>query len=114
AEPELRRLVRDRDPDVRAAAITALGDRAPALLAAAASDPASQVREAVVAIMIDPSVLAQLAHDADPAIATAAIVRSSAQRGRAALVLPTCEALGEGRLELAVRVRHALGWLLAR
>ncbi|HEU0034567.1 MAG TPA: TonB C-terminal domain-containing protein [Kofleriaceae bacterium] len=112
SQAELASLAADRDPDVRAAALHALGDRAGELAVRAAGDPAPQVRKAAVAALTSESVLDQLARDASPEVATAAAIRLAQRRGRAALVGPWL-----GRLAQTApggeRVRIALAWLLA-
>ncbi len=114
SESELRTLAADRDADVRAAAIAALGDRARDLAARAMDDDAPQVRMAALDALADPDVLATLVTDASPEVATAALVKLAAQRGREAVTprfLATLAAAPASSLE---RVRYALAWLLAR
>ena len=112
---DLRTLFADKDPDVRAAAIAALGERAPPDLAlAAARDPASQVRRAAVAAITDDALLERLASDDDPDVATAALVRHAARRGRAAISTPLLLRLVAATPKSLERVRIARSWLLAR
>jgi hypothetical protein len=117
---ELLALIEDRDPDVRAAAWTALAaqpatPQRPGLAAAAAADPAAQVRLAAVAVIDDTDVLDRLARsDDDRAVRDAALVRLAAHSGRAATANMLLEWLAEAQPGSAGRVRTALAWLLAR
>ncbi len=113
ADAELRTLVKDKDPDVRAAALAALAERAADLALAAARDPASQVRRAAVAGITDDALLEKLAGDADPEVATAALVRHAARRGRAAITTSLLERLLAATPKSLERVRIARAWLLA-
>jgi len=113
-ESELRMLAVDRDPDVRAAAIVALGDRAAELTTRAVADAAPQVRRAAASVIADSDALAQLANDDSPDVAAAALVRIAAHRGRAALVTPLLGRLNQTPAASHERVRIALAWLLAR
>lgn len=113
-ESELRTLAADRDPDVRAAAIASLGDRSPELATRAAADSAPQVRAAAVAALVDGDLLERLAQDDSPEVATAALVKLAARRGRAAITAPFLARLAEAPAGGKERVRIALAWLLAR
>lgn len=114
SEVDLRTLATDRDPDVRAAALTALGDRAPELSIGGASDVSAAVRRAVVATLVDDQLLERLANDASPDVATAALVRLVNRRGRAAITGQLLASLGAAPSGAPARVRIALAWLLAR
>jgi hypothetical protein len=117
-EAELRVLVRDTDPDVRAAAITAfverMPDRAAEVALAGARDPAAQVQRAAVAGITDDAILEKLAGDDDPEVATAALVRYAQRRGRAAITTKLLERLAAATPRSLERVRIARAWLLAR
>ncbi|HEY0479737.1 MAG TPA: HEAT repeat domain-containing protein [Kofleriaceae bacterium] len=113
SEPDLVALLADRTPEVRAAALTALGDRAGAAALRAAVDPSAQVRGAAVALIADPDALARLAGDDSPEVAIAALVRLTALRGRSAQTAPLLDRLAEAPPASAERVRIALAWLLA-
>jgi len=113
-EADLRALAGDRDADVRAAAITYLGNQAPDLLLRAAADGAAQVRRVAVAALTDEATLEHLAHDDSPEVATAAQVRLAIRRGRAALAIPFLQRIITAPSGGAERVRIALAWLLAR
>ncbi|MDQ3340435.1 MAG: HEAT repeat domain-containing protein [Myxococcota bacterium] len=111
---DLRTLFADKDPDVRAAAIAALGERAPPdLVHAAARDPASQVRRAAVAAITDDALLERLSSDDDPEVATEALVRHAARRGRAAISTALLARLVAATPRSLERVRIARSWLLA-
>lgn len=118
AEADLRTLATDKDPDVRAAAVTALvaklSERAGDLLLAAARDPASQVRRAAALGIADDAVLEKLAGDDDPDVATAALARYAQHRGRAAVTPPFLARLAGSTPRSLERVRVARAWLLAR
>jgi HEAT repeat protein len=112
-EAELRVLATDRDADVRAAALTALGDRAHDLAASAAVDRSAGVRRAAADVLDDAQLLTRLARDDSPEVATAALVRLTGLHGRAALttqLLGQLAAAPSGSIE---RARIALAWLLA-
>ncbi|HUJ57833.1 MAG TPA: HEAT repeat domain-containing protein [Kofleriaceae bacterium] len=112
-DADLRALADDRDPDVRAAAWTGLGD--PALAARAARDPASQVRRAALHALADDAVLARLAvADDDPEVRSDALVVLAAHRGRGAITADLLEHFAAAPPGSAERVRVALAWLLAR
>jgi len=113
-ELDLRMLARDRDPDVRAAALATLADRAPDLATAAIVDPAPQVRLAAIAGLADDAALARLAGDPIPEVATAALVRSVARRGRQAVTRELLTRAAAAPAAGVERVRIALAWLLAR
>jgi HEAT repeat protein len=113
SDADLRALAADKDPDVRAAAIATLADRASDLATAAASDKASQVRRAAVAGITDDALLQKLANDADPEVATAALVRYAARRGRAAVTTELLARLETSTPKSLERVRIARSWLLA-
>jgi hypothetical protein len=110
---ELRMLAGDRDPEVRAAALLALGDRAGDLAARAVRDPSAVVRCAAVGVLADPASLEQLARDASPEVATAALVRLTALRGRAVETSALLERLAAAPAGSTERARIALAWLLA-
>ncbi|MDQ3300337.1 MAG: hypothetical protein M3619_27480, partial [Myxococcota bacterium] len=114
SEQELRVLARDRDPDVRAAALAALGDRAGDLAIAAVDDPAPQVREAALPALTDDDALLRLAGDDEPTIAIAALVRHASRRGRASITTTFLVQLAAAAPHGTERVRIALAWLLAR
>ncbi len=113
-EGELRTLAADPDPAVRAAALATLGDRAPELLALAASDVAPQVRMAAIVALADETILQALGSDGHPEVATAAVVRLATRRGRAAMASVLLGQLAAAPPGSAERVRIALGFLLAR
>ncbi len=113
-ETELRTLAGDPDPDVRAAAIAALADKAPELIQRAAADVAPQVRRSAIATLADDDVLAKLATDVTPDVATAALVRRAQLQGRAAITPLLLAQLASAPTASAERVRIALSWLLAR
>jgi len=113
SEPELLALLADRAPEVRAAALTALADRAGAAALRAAGDPSPQVRGAAIALIADPDALARLAGDDSPEVATAALVRLTALRGRPAATALLLDRLAEAPAASAERARIALAWLLA-
>jgi TonB family protein len=121
AEPGLRALIDDRDPDVRAAAWltlaaepVAFADRA-RLALRAVNDPAPQVRLAAVGALDDDDVLAHLAAgDDSPELRTVALVQLAGRRGRAQITDLLLERLAAAAPGSADRVRSALAWLLAR
>jgi len=110
---ELRMLAVDRDAEVRAAALGALGDRAGELALRAAGDPSPAVRRAAIAMLDDPAVLARLARDDSPEVATAALVRATTLRGRAATISSLLDQLAAAPAGSPERARIALAWLLA-
>jgi HEAT repeat protein len=112
-EAELQILVVDPDPDVRAAAWTALGGRARGVAVRAVDDPSPVVRRSAIAAIADPGVLARLARDDSPEVATAALVRLTALVGRSAQIAPLLEQLLAAPPASAERARIALAWLLA-
>ncbi len=112
-EAELRSLSGDRDPEVRAAAIAALGERAPDLAAQAIADNSAQVRMAAVAGASD-TVLERLVTDASPDVASAAAIAFTGRRGRAAVTTGVLETIAAAPSGSPERVRFALAWLLAR
>jgi hypothetical protein len=106
----------DRAPEVRAQAVIALGGRLPDVVAAAAGDPAVVVREAAVAGLAEqgaPGPLVRLSRDDSPGVASAALVRLTALRGRAAQTQPLLDQLAAAPTGSLERVRIALAWLLA-
>lgn len=119
-ESELRALVADRDPDVRAAAWTVLAamssppsERAK-LAAAAAGDPAPQVRLAAIAAIEDDTLLDHLATVDDARdVRTEALVELARRRGRAAIADVLLERFAAAAPGSGERVRTALAWLLA-
>jgi HEAT repeat protein len=113
-EADLRTLAGDADPDVRAAALSALGDRAPDLATKAVTDLSAAVRRTAIATLADDAALERLANDASPDVATAAVVRLAARRGRASITSPMLATLQIAPAGSPVRVRIALAWLLAR
>jgi len=113
-EGDLRTLAADADPDVRAAALMALGDRAPELAVTGAADLSAAVRRAAITTLVDDRLLERLAGDASPDVATAALIRLAARRGRPAITAPLLASLGATPSGAPVRVRIALAWLLAR
>ena len=116
---DLRKLIEDREPDVREAAWTRFAvsshpERAK-LAAHAAGDPAAAVRRAAAAAIEDDAVLTRLARSDDDAdVRTAALVRIAARSGRAATADQLVERLADASPGSAERVRTALAWLLAR
>ncbi|MGN6105171.1 MAG: TonB family protein [Kofleriaceae bacterium] len=114
SEAELRALAADRDAEVRAAALAQLAERAPELLESAAADPSPQVRRAAAAALTDDAALDRLAADDSPEVATAALIRLAARRGRAEVTAPLLARLAAAPPGGAERVRIALAWLLAR
>lgn len=114
SDAELRTLVNDGDPDVRATALTALGDRAPELAVTGASDLAAVVRRAAIATISDDELLSRLGNDPAPEVATAALVRLANRRGRAAITRQLLASLAKAPSSAPARVRIALAWLLAR
>ena len=114
AEAALRTLAVDRDPEVRAAAVTALGDRATDLATRAAGDLSAAVRKAAIAAISDDDLLARLATDDSPDVATTAMVKLVTRRGRATMTTPLLAAFLASPAKGPERVRIALAWLLAR
>jgi HEAT repeat protein len=114
SESDLRTLAADRDPEVRAAALAALGDRVPELATRAASDLSAAVRIAAIGSISDDDLLARLASDASPEVATAALVKLVMRRGRAVMTGPLLTAFVDSPANGPERVRIALAWLLAR
>jgi hypothetical protein len=112
-EAELQALVADREPDVRAAGLAALGDRAREAGGRAAGDPAAVVRRAAIAVLDDAALLARLAGDDSPEVATAALVRLVGLQGRAAVTPRLLDQLAAAPPGSMARVRIALAWLLA-
>lgn len=113
SEAELRTLAGDPEAEVRAAALGVLGERAGELAVKAARDPSASVRRAAIAVLANPDLLARMASDDSPEVATAAQVRLAALRGRAASTGPLLRQLIASSTGPA-RVRIALAWLLAR
>jgi hypothetical protein len=117
ADADLRALIDDRDPDVRAAAwgsfasdtpMRASPDRA-RLAAHAVTDPAAEVRRAALAALDDDDVLAQLAASDDaPEVRTAAVVQLAGRRGRTAAAGLLLARLAAAPTASADRVRIAL------
>ena len=122
AEPQLRALTNDRDPDVRAAAWTVLAAAAGSeqaghagLAAHAMSDSAPQVRLAAVPAVADGELLLRLANrDESAAVRTAALVRVAQLQTRPAIADLLLGRLAEAPPGSAERVRSALAWLVAR
>lgn len=110
---ELLALVVDREPDVRAAALAALGDRAHDVAVHAAEDPSAAVRRVAAPMIEDAELLARLAGDDSPEVATAALVRLTALHGRAAVSSPLLDRLAAAPAGSPERARIALAWLLA-
>ena len=113
SEPELIALLGDPAPEVRTAALRALGDRAGEAARRAAGDPAAMVRRAAIGMLADPEALTRLAADDSPEVATAALIRLTALRGRAAATAPLLDRLAEAPPASPERARIALAWLLA-
>ncbi|HEV7555153.1 MAG TPA: HEAT repeat domain-containing protein, partial [Kofleriaceae bacterium] len=101
----------DPDAEVRAAAVAAAAARGKSLTS---TDPAWQVRRAMIAGLDDGSALAKLLSDESPEVATAALVRLASLRGRAAMTEALLVRLASGSPGSSERVRTALAWLLAR
>jgi HEAT repeat protein len=112
-EAELRVLIADRAPEVRVAALSALGDRAADVVIHAAGDPSPAVRRAAIPLLADVDALDRLARDDSPDVATAALVRMAELRGRAALTSQLLERLVAAPAGSTERARIALAWLLA-
>jgi hypothetical protein len=112
-ESDLRVLAADREPDVRAAALAALGDRARELAREATVDLSAVVRRAAIVVASDAE-LERLAGDPSPDVATAALVTLAGRRGRAEMTRPLLELLAASPRHGPERVRAALAWLLAR
>jgi len=116
SEAELRGLVLDRDADVRAAALSALialGGRATPAAIHAADDPSPAVRCAAIPALSDLGLLARLARDDSPEVATAALLRLTALAGRSARTAELLEQLAAAPAGSAERARIAFAWLLA-
>jgi TonB family protein len=121
AEPVLVSLADDRDPEVRAAAWTALA-AAPSertdlarLASRALADPATQVRLAALPLVRDEELLLRLAnHDEAAEVKTAALVQLARMRTHSAIADHLLERFAEAVPASAERVRTALAWLLAR
>ncbi|HEY5926343.1 MAG TPA: HEAT repeat domain-containing protein [Kofleriaceae bacterium] len=118
---ELRALIEDRDPDVRAAAWTgfaALAQGRPGrgdAATRAAADPAPQVRLAALPAIENDEILERLARlDDTRDVRTAALVELARRRGRAAAADGLLERLADATPGSAERVRTALAWLVAR
>jgi hypothetical protein len=110
-EASLVALFADGDPDVRAAAVTLLRDTQPDLVAKAITDAAAQVRVAAVPAAPD-ALLSTLATDDAPEVATAALVRLVARKGRDRTTTELLGKLVDAPAGGAARVRIALAWLL--
>jgi len=117
SSPDLAALLADRDPDVRAAAWTRYvhGDRPDkALTAAAASDPAPQVRRAAIPVLDDDALITRLAtSDEASDVRTDALVHLATRRGRAAITDVLLARFADAEPGTAERVRTSLAWLLA-
>ncbi|HEU4727609.1 MAG TPA: HEAT repeat domain-containing protein [Kofleriaceae bacterium] len=113
SEATLRMLAGDREPEVRAAALAALGERGRELAAEAAGDPSAAVRQAAIGALDDPDLLARLARDDSPEVATAALIRLTRLSGRAAAITPLLTQLAAAPAGSTERTRIALAWLLA-
>ena len=118
---ELRKLIDDRDPDVRAAAWTTLVAQAPlfsdraTLAQRAATDSAPQVRRAALPALGNEDALLRLATlDDDSDVRTAAMVELASRRGRTGSAALLLERLADASPGSAERVRTALAWLVAR
>jgi hypothetical protein len=105
--------VTDPDPEVRAAALVALGARAGEAALRAAGDPSAVVRRTAAAVIADPAALSQLARDDSPEVATAAWIRRTGLAGRAGATAQLLERLAEASPASPERARIALAWLLA-
>jgi HEAT repeat protein len=112
-DAELAVLVTDRTPEVRAAALAALGDRAGDAALRACGDPSPVVRGAAIALIADLDALARLAGDDSPEVATAALIRLTALRGRSAATSQLLDRLADAPAASPERARIALAWLLA-
>jgi HEAT repeat protein len=112
-EAELRVLIADRAPEVRAAALTALGDRAAEVVVRAAGDPSPAVRRAAIPLLGDVDQLDRLTRDDSPEVATAALVRMTELRGRVTLTSQLLDWLVAAPAGSTERARIALAWLLA-
>ena len=117
----LRALLDDRDPEVRAAAWTTLTAARPgfpqraqlALLAMA--DPAPQVRSAALGSLEDEAALNRIAgSDETPEVRTAALVELTRQRGRLRCAAMLLQRFASAPAISVERVRIALAWLIAR
>ena len=121
ADADLRELIDDRDPDVRAAAWASLAaapvapaDRAQRA-AHAAGDAAAQVRRAAIPAIDDDELLVHLAaSDDSPEVRTEALVALAGRRGRVAASSLLLDRLAASPAGSPERVRIALAWLLAR
>lgn len=116
---DVRVLLEDRDPDVRAAAWTTFvrGDATDKanLAAGAALDPAAQVRKAAVPAVDDDAALGKLATtDEAGDVRTEATVQLAMRRGRAAATDPLLDRMIAAPAGSSEHVRAALAWLLAR
>ncbi|MDB4959497.1 MAG: hypothetical protein JWO36_7066 [Myxococcales bacterium] len=121
SDADLRTLIDDRDPDVRAAAWAsfAAAPAAPAdraqLAARAARDSAPAVRRAAASAIDDDEVLGRLAiSDDSPDVRTVALIQLAGRRGRDAIGGMLLETIASAAPGSAERVRTALAWLLAR
>jgi hypothetical protein len=79
----------------------------------AAGDPAAAVRRAAIALLGDADALERLARDDSPEVATAALVRLTELRGRAAMTSQLLERIAGAPAGSPERARIALAWLLA-
>jgi TonB family protein len=115
--PDLAALLADRDPDVRAAAWTRYvhGERPDkALTAAAATDPAPQVRRAAIPVLDDDALITRLAtSDEATDVRTDALVHLATRRGRGAITDMLLVRFADAEPGTAERVRTSLAWLLA-
>lgn len=117
--PDLRALLADRDPDVRAAAWTNFvrvdAPDKTSLAAQAALDPAAQVRKAALVALDDDALLGKLATtDEAGDVRTEATVQLAMRRGRAAVTDALLDRIALAPPGSGERVRAALAWLLAR
>lgn len=112
-EAELRALAADREPEVRATALTVLGDRARDLAARAVVDRSAAVRRAAAGVLDNAELLARLSRDDSPEVATAALVKLTALHGRTALTSQLLGQLAAAPAGSTERARIALAWLLA-
>ncbi len=110
--PALQALLADGDPDVRAACVILLRDTQPDVVVKAAIDPAAQVRVAVIPALVNEQLLATLATDDAPEVATAALVQLVARKGRERTTIDLLGTLAAAPAGGAERVRIALAWLL--
>lgn len=113
SDAALRTLAGDREAEVRAAAVIALGGRLADVTSAALTDPAAQVRAAALRTVTDTGQLSRMTSDPMPEIATEALIRMAAHRSRTAGLAPALQRLSSSPTAGPERVRIALAWLVA-